>query len=192
MKKFIRELANFRRDIRGETGPGEISNILPGKTANRAYFVVKAPTECCYEGGQFIIRVEVNKDYPFTHPEIRFRTHVWHPNVSSVTGFICLDIIDKNWTPALSISQVIVAIMSLLDDPNPDSPQDSTVSAMMVNDRPKFDATAKEWTEEFASEEVMGKIKDMEKEGFAIADVIEAMFESKGNEENAKKLLGKK
>ena len=31
--------------------------------------------------------------YPFEPPKVKFKTKVWHPNVSSQTGAICLDIL---------------------------------------------------------------------------------------------------
>jgi len=33
---------------------------------------------------------EIPPNYPFSPPKIRFTTPIWHPNISSVTGAICL------------------------------------------------------------------------------------------------------
>jgi ubiquitin-protein ligase len=64
---------------------------------------------------------------PFSHqcffaaPKITFVTKVYHPNVAS-TGAICLDILKDAWSPALTISRVLLSISSLLTDANPDDP----------------------------------------------------------------------
>lgn len=46
---------------------------------------------------------------------------VYHPNVNA-QGSICLDILKDQWSPALTISKVLLSISSLLTDANPDDP----------------------------------------------------------------------
>lgn len=45
----------------------------------------QGPPGTPYEGGTYCIEIKILKDYPFHPPKMRFKTRVWHPNISSQT-----------------------------------------------------------------------------------------------------------
>ena len=56
----------------------------------------------------------------------------------------------SQWSPALTISKVLLSICSLLCDPNPDDPLVPEIAKLFKNDNPKYLQHAKEWTQKYA------------------------------------------
>lgn len=109
------------------------------------------PTESPYEGGIFILDIHFPMNYPFKPPKCNFITKIYHPNINSA-GSICVDILKDNWSPALTISKVLLSICSLLTDPNPDDPLEPAIAREYVDKRNDFNNTAKTWTKIYASD----------------------------------------
>ena len=64
--------------------------------------------------------------------QMKFDTKIWHPNISSQTGAICLDILKNEWTPALTIRTALISLQALLCAPEPGkcSPKTETIRTL--------------------------------------------------------------
>ena len=107
--------------------------------------IILGPTETPYEGGIFKLNISVLQDYPFKPPIVTFKTKIYHPNINS-EGSICLDILKTGWSPALTISKILLSICSLLSDPNPNDPLVPEIAELYKNNKDVYVQTAKNWT----------------------------------------------
>ncbi|CAI5461560.1 unnamed protein product [Closterium sp. Yama58-4] len=130
---------------------------------------ITGPVGTPYEGGTFLVDIVLTDSYPFKPPKMTFITKVWHPNVSSQNGAICLDILKDQWTPALTLKTALLSLQALLSSPEPDDPQDAIVAQQYLKDYQTFVNTARYWTEAFAKRPSLAlddKVKKLVEMGF--------------------------
>lgn len=106
------------------------------------------PVGTPYAGLKYELEIKIGTDYPMRPPYVRFvNRKIYHPNVNT-SGDICLDILKTEWAPTLSLVKVMLSICSLLNEPNPDSPLNSTAAYDWKNNRQKFqDEVTRYWNE---------------------------------------------
>jgi len=144
------------------------------------------PQETPYEGGHFEVDIVIPETYPFQPVKMKFITKVYHPNISSASGAICLDILKDAWSPVLTLKSTLISLQSLLCSPEPNDPQDAEVAKHYMTSKSSFEDTATYWTQIYAGgpgpKEKKGKGRDSHDEA-AIAGLEKAhvdRFESLG------------
>ena len=110
---------------------------------------IMGPEGSPYHGGIFNLKIDFPENYPFKPPKVMFTTKIYHCNINS-TGGICLDILKNQWSPALTISKVLLSICSLMDDPNPNDPLVSEIAELLRTNKTLHDETARVWTMNYA------------------------------------------
>ncbi len=144
LKRITKELAELAKDPPANCSAGPIDDDMYHWQAT-----IVGPSDSPYQGGLFFLNIHFPVDYPFKPPKVTFITKIYHPNINS-NGGICLDILKDQWSPALTISKVLLSISSLLNDPNPDDPLVPDIANLFKSDRKRYNDNAKEWTRKFA------------------------------------------
>ncbi len=129
--------------------PSNCSAGLEKEDIYNWYATIIGPEGTPYQGGVFNLKIFFPTDYPFKPPKITFITKIYHPNINS-NGNICLDILKDQWSPALTITKVLLSISSLLAEPNPDDPLVPDIANLYKTDRESFNKKAKAETDKFA------------------------------------------
>jgi len=145
-KRILREFTDLQKEpVPGcSAGPVEESNIYHWSG------MIVGPEGSPYSGGVFEVDIHFPTDYPFNPPKITFKTKIFHPNINAHGG-ICLDILKDQWSPALTITKVLLSISSLLTDANPNDPLVPEIAHIYTTNRAEFDRMAREWTLRHAS-----------------------------------------
>ncbi|KAG9098605.1 hypothetical protein FRC06_006160 [Ceratobasidium sp. 370] len=118
------------------------------------------PEDTPYQGGTYQVDIVIPDGYPFQPVKMKFITKVYHPNVSSASGAICLDILKDAWSPVLTLKSTLISLQSLLCTPEPDDPQDAEVAKHYLTSRSSFNDTAKYWAEIYAGAPASGNPSD--------------------------------
>ncbi|CAN9382313.1 unnamed protein product [Alternaria alternata] len=167
-RRLQQELRNLTNDpIEGlSAAPTDPSNLFSWKAT------IRGPPETPYESGTFHLTMDFPEIYPRAPPIVEFVTKVYHPNIDSENGWICLNILTMDWSPVLTVSTVLLSIRAFLDSPDTDDPACPGIAKEYVYRREVFDQTARYWTEKFAN---VGRI---------IEDATEETAPSQGVAEN--------
>ena len=145
LKRINKEYRDLQKDPPANTSAGPITeNDMFNWKAT-----IMGAEDSPFAGGLFFLNIHFPTEYPFKPPKVQFTTKIFHPNINS-NGGICLDILKDQWSPALTVSKVLLSICSLLTDANPDDPLVPEIAQMYKKDRKKFDDTAKAWTRKYA------------------------------------------
>ncbi|TVY15663.1 Ubiquitin-conjugating enzyme E2 1 [Lachnellula arida] len=141
----VRRIAKELQDIQNDTDSNIFCEPASGADLSHLRATFPGPPDTPYEGGTYIVDVKIPNEYPFRPPAMSFTTKLWHPNVSSQTGAICLDTIGSAWSPVLTIKSALLSLQSLLSTPEPKDPQDAEVASMLMNNPDMFQRIAREW-----------------------------------------------
>jgi ubiquitin-conjugating enzyme E2 G2 len=111
--------------------------------------LLDGPENSLYEGGIFRAVLDFPQDYPMKPPTMTFSSEIFHPNIGK-DGKVCISILhsgddpsnyeqrNERWSAAQSVEKILLSVMSMLAEPNPDSPANVDAAKMWRDDRIMF------------------------------------------------------
>ncbi|KAI9659773.1 MAG: Ubiquitin-conjugating enzyme E2 7 [Trizodia sp. TS-e1964] len=134
--------------------------ITAGPVDESDYFVwealIQGPDGTPFEGGVFPATLTFPKDYPINPPTMKFNPPLFHPNVYA-SGLVCISILhapgpdpnhyekaEERWSPIQSVEKVLLSVMSMLAEPNDESPANVEAAKMWRDHRPLYEERVRE------------------------------------------------
>lgn len=95
------------------------------------------PEETPYAGGKFRMKLILSGEYPSVPPKGVFLTRIFHPNIAP-TGEICVNTLKKDWSPDVTIKNILQVIRCLLINPFPESSLNDEAGKLFMDSYEEF------------------------------------------------------
>ncbi|KAK1537832.1 ubiquitin-conjugating enzyme E2-18 kDa, partial [Colletotrichum paranaense] len=113
--------------------------------------LIQGPEGTPFEGGVFPAELKFPKDYPLAPPTMKFLVDMWHPNIYP-SGLVCISILhppgddpnhyehaSERWSPIQSVEKILISVMSMLAEPNDESPANVEAAKMWRERRTEYE-----------------------------------------------------
>ena len=117
-------------------GPVSESDLYQWET------LLLGPDDTPFEGGCFRATLSFPSNYPLNPPKMKFTSEMWHPNIYP-DGNVCISILhapghdefgyelqEERWSPIQSVEKILLSVLSMLADPNDESPANIDAAKM--------------------------------------------------------------
>ncbi|KAI1661277.1 ubiquitin-conjugating enzyme/RWD-like protein [Daldinia decipiens] len=113
--------------------------------------LIQGPEGTPFEGGVFPAELRFPKDYPLAPPKMTFLGEIFHPNIYP-SGLVCISILhppgddpnhyehaSERWSPIQSVEKILISVMSMLAEPNDESPANVEAAKMWRESRAEYE-----------------------------------------------------
>jgi ubiquitin-protein ligase len=100
------------------------------------------PTGSLYEGYEFEVDIKLPDNYPYSPLTVKFITKIQHVNVNN-DGDICLNVLKTEWTPSQTIYSILISLILLMSQPNPDDPFNSDLAELYRTNKHDYEKKIK-------------------------------------------------
>lgn len=142
------------KDLKDLTDNGfDVGPENPGDEMALDVFCVtlQGPKDTPYEGGRWRVRFTIGTNFPFNSPSVGFVDKILHPNIDWNSGSVCLDALNKKWSPVFTLRHIMETLLPyLLAYPNPEDPLNREAAAMLKATPEAYTAKVLEATKRYS------------------------------------------
>jgi len=111
---------------------------LKNVDSNKMNFeIIIKPDEGFYSNGNFKFSISINNNFPIDAPKVKCLNKIYHPNID-LDGNICLNILREDWSPVLNLNSILVGLLFLFLEPNPNDPLNKESAGILIRDKRLF------------------------------------------------------
>eukprot|EP00092_Neocalanus_flemingeri_P008808 GFUD01009481.1.p1 GENE.GFUD01009481.1~~GFUD01009481.1.p1 ORF type:complete len:198 (-),score=37.42 GFUD01009481.1:271-777(-) len=121
-------------DLNKNPVEGFSAGLIDDEDIFRWEVLIIGPPDTLYEGGFFKCHLLFPREYPLKPPVLRILSDMWHPNIHK-DGKVCISILhepgddrfgyekaSERWLPIHTVETILISVISMLADPNDESP----------------------------------------------------------------------
>lgn len=155
-KRLLKEYQQLSRD----PPPGIIAGPVSENNLYKWECLLEGPSDTPYENGVFPAVLTFPKDYPLSPPTLKFDPPLLHPNIYA-DGTVCISILhppgedpnqyerpEERWSPVQSIEKILLSVMSMLAEPNPESGANIDACKLWRDNRAEYDRQIRQHVKE--------------------------------------------
>ena len=98
--------------------------------------------ECLWKGATYTFTITIGHNYPHEAPKAHCKNLLYHPNID-LQGNVCLNILRADWKPVLGVNAVILGLIFLFIEPNPNDPLNKEAAELQRTNVSLFNETVK-------------------------------------------------
>lgn len=147
----IRRLNTEQKNLATE-GPQIGFYALPtSKNVLHWHIFIRGSDNSLYENTILHAILDFPIDYPMSPPKMTFKSKMFHPNIYEHGG-VCISTLkrpgsdpteynkpEEMWTPVQSIRTIVLSVISMLNEPNCESPANLDASKEYLNSRAEYE-----------------------------------------------------
>jgi len=138
------------KDLNKNPVEGFSAGLIDDNNVYKWEILIIGPADTYYEGGFFKAHLTFPKEYPQKPPKLKFISEMWHPNIDK-SGDVCISILhepgedkygyekpEERWLPIHTVETIMVSVISMLADPNDESPANLDAAKDWRENKPEF------------------------------------------------------